>query len=67
MQTLQRIARVSTPDKSPLDIETHLRALRSTVWVGIFLAQELQLHHLIEGLGRVLREIDRLIGEAELA
>ena len=58
-----RIRHVQTLDKSPLHPELTVRALRHTVWVAVFLSQELHLHYLTDALTRTLIEIDRMLGE----
>ena len=60
------IAHVYARDKSLLHVETTTRALRHSVWLSVFLSQELQLHGLTHALTRVLVDIDRMLEEIEL-
>jgi hypothetical protein len=64
---VQTIPHVYPRRKSPLHLETQTRALRSSLWVSLFLSQELDLHGLQDALTRTLRDVDRLIEEIELA
>jgi hypothetical protein len=59
------ITQVHGPSKSPLQHETTVRALRHSVWVSLFLSQELQLRDLQDVLTRILRDVDRILGEFE--
>jgi hypothetical protein len=53
--------------KSPLQVEITTKALRHSVWVSLYLAQELHLDGLTHALTRTLVEVDRLLGEFDLA
>jgi len=44
-----------------------MRALRNTVWVSLYLAQDLQLSALEHRLTVTLVEVDRLLVELDLA
>jgi hypothetical protein len=61
MLEVQRITQEPGPGKSPLQLETTVRALRHSVWVSLFLSQELHLRDLQDVLTRILRDIDRLL------
>lgn len=66
MSGVLTVAHVRARDKSPLDIETELRVLRSSLWACLYLAQDLQLSPLACGLTAMVRDIDRLLGEFDL-
>jgi hypothetical protein len=61
------IAHVHGPGKSPLQVETTVRALRSSLWVSLFLSQELQLRDVQDVLTRILRDVDRLLEDLAVA
>lgn len=63
---VQTITHVHPPRKSPLHLECTMRALRHSVWVSLYLAQDLALHGEQELLTRALRDIDRLLADLEL-
>ncbi|HMJ81947.1 MAG TPA: hypothetical protein VK504_02200 [Vicinamibacterales bacterium] len=62
----QTIRHTSTGDKSPLHLETATRALRHSVWVSLYLAQDLSLEGVEGRLTATLREVDRVLAELEL-
>jgi hypothetical protein len=63
----QTIAHVPPSHKTPLHLETTTRALRHSVWLSLYLAQDLQLPGLQHALTRTLVEIDRLLEELDAA
>jgi hypothetical protein len=63
----QTITHTPARHKTPLHLETATRALRNSVWISLYLAQDLQLHGLVHALTRTLVEIDRLLGEFDIA
>ena len=62
----QTITHTRSSHKTPLHLETATRALRNSVWLSLYLAQDLQLHGLEHALTRTLVEIDRLLAEFDL-
>jgi len=55
------------PDPDPLALECGVQALRHTLWVSLFLSQQLRLADFQHDLSRLLRNIDRLRAELEIA
>jgi hypothetical protein len=71
---LHTVPRVRPPDKSqlqrvadPLRVETATRVLRSTLWSAQFLADDLDLIDLRDRLTPLVRDVDRILGEFDLA
>lgn len=65
METLT-VTHVRACHKSPLDVETALRVLRSSLWASLYLAHDLELPPLACGLTAMVRDLDRLLGELDL-
>lgn len=63
----QTITHARSSDKPPLHRECTMRALRSTLWVSVFLSQDLSLHALQHRITVMLVEVDRLLEELDLA
>ena len=53
--------------KSPLQVEITTKALRHSVWVALFLSQELQLRSLNRCVDAHAHRNDRISGEFDLA
>jgi hypothetical protein len=57
----QTITHVRPRDKTPLHRETTTRALRHSVWLSLYFAQNLQLQALEHRLSVTLIEVDALL------
>lgn len=64
---LATVAPPVTTAPDPLAIECEVQALRHTLWVSLFLSQQLRLADFQHDLSRLLRNIDRLRAELEIA
>ena len=49
------------PCHKPLHLECSVRALRNSLWVSLFLAQDLELHGLEHRLTATLIEVDHML------
>jgi hypothetical protein len=53
----------SQPTRQTLDYESGLRALRHTLWIGVYLSQHLRQTAVIARLMPVLSDLDRQLEE----
>jgi len=58
--------RATVTEQDTLELECAARALRNSLWVSLFLAQQLRQPGFQDDLSKLLRDCDRRIAELEL-
>jgi len=57
----------ATTPPNPLEVECTWQGLRYSLWLGLFLAQQLRRPDFQHELSRLLRDCDRELAELEIA